>query len=266
MWFQQRAGHITASKLKEILHTDFSQPSMSLIKGICYPAAHQFSSLPCLYGLENEDRARSDYFDMYSMQHESLIIIKIKCPYSCRIKEAASEDPAFCLEQEGDGSLNLRRSHSYFYQTQMQMQLCQVKYCNFVVWRVGELFHQRIELDEDFVDDAFHRAESFIKLAILPELVGKWFSKQNAMASCPSQDQDSNSASPVYMLSFNGWSYCGKDETFDTMIGCDSKDCKIQWYHLSYLKLTKDEIPRDKWFCPDCHKRKHNARASKSKI
>lgn len=195
--------------------------------------------------------------------------LEIKCPYSCRersFKEAASEDPAFCLEQEGDGSLNLKRSHSYFYQTQMQMQLCQVEYCDFVVWRAGELFHQRIELDEDFVVDAFYRAASFVKLAILPELVGKWFSKQNAMASCPSQDQDSNSASPVSVLSSNGWCYCGKDETFDNMIGCDSKDCKIQWYHFSCLKLTEDEIPRGKWFCPDCHKRKHNARASKSNI
>ena len=51
IWFQQRAGRITASRFREILHTDVSQPSLSLIKGICYPAAHQFSSVPCQYGL-----------------------------------------------------------------------------------------------------------------------------------------------------------------------------------------------------------------------
>ena len=111
--------------------------------------------MPCLYGQENEDRARSAYFNMYAEKHVSLMIIKsglilhpsypfmgatpdgivhcaccgsgtleIKCPYSCRdrsFEEAASEDPAFCLEQGDDGSINLKRNHSYFYQTQMQM-------------------------------------------------------------------------------------------------------------------------------------------------
>ena len=59
--------------------------------------------------------------------------------------------------------------------------------------------HQRIERDEDSVDDTFHRGESFIKLAILPELVDKWFSKQNAMPSRPSQDQDSASVYHMFL-------------------------------------------------------------------
>ena len=40
------------------------------------------------------------------------------------------------------------------------------------MWREGEIFHQRISLD-DFIDDTFQRAETFIKLVILPELIGK---------------------------------------------------------------------------------------------
>ena len=31
----------------------------------------------------------------------------------------------------------------------------------------------------EFIDDAIDKAVPFIKLAILPELVGKWFTKQN---------------------------------------------------------------------------------------
>ena len=60
-------------------------------------------------------------------------------------------------------------------------------------------------------------------------------------------------------MSRRGWCYCGKDEAFDNMIGCDNKVCKIQWYHLSCLKLDKDKIPKGKFDCPDCHKGKRRA-------
>ena len=176
LWFQQRAGRITASRFREVLHTDFSQPSLSLIKSICYPAEYQFTTVPCQYGLDNEDKARSVYFEKFVERHDSLMIIKsglilnpsypfmgatpdgivhcsccgtgtleIKCPYSCR--ERSFEDVAnehnltFCLYQDEDGSLYLKKEHAYYYQIQMQMQLSQVNYCDFVLWREGEIFH-----------------------------------------------------------------------------------------------------------------------------
>lgn len=44
VWFSQRAGRITASRLKAACHTDPAKPSRSLIKTICYPEAHKFTS------------------------------------------------------------------------------------------------------------------------------------------------------------------------------------------------------------------------------
>lgn len=44
IWFRQRAGRITASKLKQVLRTNPQQPSKSLIKAICYPEAYRFTS------------------------------------------------------------------------------------------------------------------------------------------------------------------------------------------------------------------------------
>ena len=41
LWFQQRSGRITASKLRQVLHTDYSQPSLSLVSSICYPDKHK---------------------------------------------------------------------------------------------------------------------------------------------------------------------------------------------------------------------------------
>jgi len=37
VWFNQRAGRVTASKLKSAVCTDSMQPSVSLVKSICYP-------------------------------------------------------------------------------------------------------------------------------------------------------------------------------------------------------------------------------------
>jgi len=40
------------------------------------------------------------------------------------------------------------------------------------------LFVQRIGIEREFIDDAMQRAVPFVKLGILPERVGKWFTRQ----------------------------------------------------------------------------------------
>ena len=59
IWFQQRAGCVTASKLKSAIVTDVMKPSISLIKLICYPdpTVDRFVSAACNYGLQYEDTA-----------------------------------------------------------------------------------------------------------------------------------------------------------------------------------------------------------------
>ena len=44
IWFQQRAGRVTASKLKAAVSTNMAQPSISLIKALCYPESNCFKS------------------------------------------------------------------------------------------------------------------------------------------------------------------------------------------------------------------------------
>ena len=36
------------------------------------------------------------------------------------------------------------------------------------------------------------------------------------------------------------------------MIGCDSEECPIQWFYLSCVNMTMDDIPEGYWFCPEC--------------
>lgn len=59
------------------------------------------------------------------------------------------------------------------------MKMCQAQYCDFVVWKESDMFVQRVSIDMEFIDNAIENVKPFIKLAVLPELVGKWFTKQN---------------------------------------------------------------------------------------
>eukprot|EP01114_Cavostelium_apophysatum_P020858 TRINITY_DN7109_c0_g1_i1.p1 TRINITY_DN7109_c0_g1~~TRINITY_DN7109_c0_g1_i1.p1 ORF type:complete len:221 (+),score=39.82 TRINITY_DN7109_c0_g1_i1:204-866(+) len=38
--------------------------------------------------------------------------------------------------------------------------------------------------------------------------------------------------------------------SFGEMVGCDSSDCKVEWFHFECVGLTGP--PKGKWFCPDC--------------
>ena len=49
------------------------------------------------------------------------------------------------------------------------------------------------------------------------------------------------------------WCYCQEDRPdLDQMVGCDNQDCPIQWFHLSCLNLTVEQLPSGDWFCPEC--------------
>ncbi|CAG9760513.1 unnamed protein product [Ceutorhynchus assimilis] len=50
---------------------------------------------------------------------------------------------------------------------------------------------------------------------------------------------------------------CPYDEVSE-MIGCDSSDCQIEWFHFECVSIMVP--PKGQWFCPDCRKKKqqHN--------
>ena len=221
-WFKLRAGCITASKLREAVYTNHMQPSISLIKSICYPEQRQFTSAACQYGCKHEDTARQAYHEKLKMKHKNFIVIQcglildpefpfmgatpdglvnckccgsgvleIKCPFSCKDKgfaKVASENPSFFLVDD-DGHLQLKEDHAYYYQVQLQMKLCHVQYCDFVAWREDDdIFQQRIYPDSNFIDNVIQSVLPFVKFAVLPELVVKWFTKQLIMPLSQSSD------------------------------------------------------------------------------
>jgi len=74
VWYQQRAGHITASNLKSACKTNTAKPAKSLVKSICYPEAHKFSTAATRWGCEHDGRARKAHQIEIDRFHESQTI------------------------------------------------------------------------------------------------------------------------------------------------------------------------------------------------
>lgn len=104
---------------------------------------------------------------------------------------------------------------------------------------------------------------------VLPELIGKWYSKEPIMPvvnvdefESPTTDIDTSTTTSTVSATHadatssteSGGSiicYCQKPESGD-MIGCDFPNCSIEWFHQSCLRIKA--IPKGKWYCPDCRK------------
>ena len=117
-------------------------------------------------------------------------------------------------------------THAYYYQVQAQLKFCGAtcNYCDFVVWREGELFVQRIYPDDTFMASASRNMSSLSRwLYILPEILGKWYSKEpikkpksiNPNVEENDKDQAGNTDQTVLL-----WCYCRKES--GQMIACDN--------------------------------------------
>lgn len=105
------------------------------------------------------------------------------------------------------------------------------------------MFIQRIAPDTAFWEKNIRKVTVFVMRGILPELLGRWFSKP------PKTNTPNVETVPEQFC------YCGQGEESGDMVGCDNKDCPFKWFHFKCLKITS--APKSKkWFCPDCQKLK----------
>ena len=149
LWYDFRAGRITASNMKPVYTTDMANPSQSLVKKICYPNK-TVKTEATKWGIENESVAKSAFIKRFSERHENAVIdesgllisvekpyiaaspdgivscdccgkscIEIKCPFS-RKYQTVNEELDYLYRKE-DGTLCLSRNHSYYFQVQTQL-------------------------------------------------------------------------------------------------------------------------------------------------
>ena len=174
LWEVHRAGRVTASNLRATVHTNANNPSRSLIKRICYPEACKFATA---WGCQHEVDAVQDFLDGFFLEHSDVnfdnyglvlntkyplmgaspdgiitcscygkSLIEVKYPYNCNKQLFADLEgnKGFCLKQINE-KIQLDKAHSYYYQMQCQLKICELDTCYFVVWRSEEMHVEEVK-------------------------------------------------------------------------------------------------------------------------
>ncbi|XP_048258168.1 uncharacterized protein LOC125383619 [Haliotis rufescens] len=83
LWFQFRAGRITASKMKSASRTSLLDPSRSLLRHICYPNEVKFSHPATRWGCSHEVTARDAYEKLSCEHHHNFSVEECGLFLSC---------------------------------------------------------------------------------------------------------------------------------------------------------------------------------------
>ena len=67
--FSMQAGRVTASPSYAACHTRIEKPALSMLRSICMPNAHRFSSAATDWGKTHESVARDQYEALHAVQH-----------------------------------------------------------------------------------------------------------------------------------------------------------------------------------------------------
>ena len=109
-----------------------------------------------------------------------------------------------------------------------------------MVWIKDDVHIELIVRDDDSWGDVVPAATRFFKMGILPELVGKHFTKPPQDLTKYQMETDDSTEK---------WCYCQKGES-GHMIQCGNATCQFKWFHSACLKLTNSYKPPKTWFCP----------------
>lgn len=95
------------------------------------------------------------------------------------------------------------------------------------------------------------KATEFVKYGVLPELLGKWYTRNTAVGAQETINSTCRTEDPPQ--TDTRFCYC-KEEKDDNLIGCDGNSCSIEWFHMKCLRIKR--VPKGNWYCPDCRKKK----------
>ena len=124
--------------------------------------------------------------------------------------------------------LQLKQTHPYHYQVQSQIFLCGEEYADFVVFTEKEMNIERVAPDEGKWNEISEKAANFHSIAIMLELVGRFYSRKNMppVLTPKNSNDTTNDSTDALIL------HCRQGET-DTMMACDNQECPYKWFHLS---------------------------------
>ena len=187
--------------------------------------------------------------------------LEIKFPFMGREKFIFGllGDDLFWHEENAITKLNV--NDNYYYQIQCQLFVTKKNHCDFFVWTTKDWHLERISIDKEFCHEMIAQSRKFFKLYILPEILGKFYSRRPVLNNIANQANYVQQIEPVIKdqgQKAKTYCYCKKENVGTTMTECDNVECEIEWFHVNCLQL--ENIPKGKWYCPDCHKFNHGKR------
>ena len=241
-WKIHRVGRITGSSFHKVVKSKDSSVD-SLVKQILHYNAKDLTVPAVIWGKQMEATARQKCVQEMQKKHTTMTVkavgltvsadepylaaspdgvfscdccgtglLEIKCPYKYREGLQGSEsDASFCL----DARYHLRPTHQYYSQIQLQMYVCKMNICDFMVWTKLDIVILRLQRDEQFLKEHLPKAEAFLMNHLLPELICR----------CKDPDRSADSKCP-----------CCKKPSFGKMINCP--DC-CQNFHYKCVNLKR---------------------------
>lgn len=250
-WHIHRAGRITSTKFHHVTTTD--KISKNYLIDIMQYNQTKLNVPSVVWGQDMEETASKEYTAYMAQSHEDFKVsssglvvrpcephlgsspdgittctccgkgvVEIKCPYKYQYGlQGSEEDKQFCL----DKSLVLKPSHPYYYQIQLHMHVCDVSYCDVVVWTPEEFILQRVLRDEELLQKALPKAQEVFLTCMLPELLTRRHDPaMETRRACKS---------------------CGRPDFGKTI------DCVKCNSHFHYCCVQIKRKPA-KWFCQEC--------------
>ncbi|XP_011669066.1 uncharacterized protein LOC105440512 [Strongylocentrotus purpuratus] len=158
-----------------------------------------------------------------------------------------------------------KNTYAYHYQVQVQLNVWNIEKSVFVLWNEKDIVVDYIWRDIQCFNKQVQSVKHFYVTGVLPELVGRWLCRKPVESSEGGGVRIPEAVPTVERSDGEGgrvWCYCEKP-SYGDMIGCDGKNCKIQWFHMDCLMIRVP--PKGNWYCPHYRKKPKNGGKFKSK-
>ena len=165
-------------------------------------------------------------------------LVEIKCPYKFRegTLEDAMKDTDFYIGHD----YQLKETHKYFSQVQLQMYVCDVQYVDLLVWTPVDCLITRVSRNNNFISEMLSKVEDIWLNHIVPELITRTI--ENGV--------NKENVQPATSSGLQTYCTCKTTDDSGPMVACDKCD---NWYHPECLGLKR--LPKKKvWYCPACRK------------
>ena len=110
-----------------------------------------------------------------------------------------------------------------------------------------------------FFNSRVDNVKNFFIYDVLPEIVGKWYTRgpvadsSGAVPLPTTSNTDTSTTDLTEEDNDDGrsWCFCIQP-SYGDMIMCNHKNCSIKWFHFDCLCIRHP--PKGKWYCPLCIK------------